>query len=232
MRLGVQENIRVKAPLGGEPEDANDREVCVLHHFRGLISCVQQQLRYVIVSQAPPMCYVRLAKYPNDMEHMRRLSEFMETLHTSNLPGVRKVSLALTFLKWATVREPVQLCDRGHFVPESEHCKRAREYIRAGVSQSWNSFMNENIIGGLRDNERKAKHMQRSNGVLQALCISNVTQRYRENPKGETRLKCPEITEEDVSRCKEMHIAPGIMEAKSAPVAESVLGFRAVGSGN
>ena len=91
----------------------------IFNHVRLTISCLQQLLRFVIVTQAPPWVFAGLliAEGTDELwvDFVRRLCEFCFKLMTSHKPQDQVLLEKMPFLKWLVVQEPLRLFEAAKF---------------------------------------------------------------------------------------------------------------------
>ena len=91
----------------------------IFNHVRLTMSCLQQLLRFVIVTQAPPWVFAGLliAEGTDELwvDFVRRLCEFCFKLMTSHKPQDQVLLEKMPFLKWLVVQEPLRLFEAAKF---------------------------------------------------------------------------------------------------------------------
>ena len=163
---GLDKNCSVGFPLFGPPEEANDIQTLLYHHFKLLLNVLKQLALFVVMPQSPPWVFVSLLDPELDtdafMKKMRRLWHIVVTLQQSTVKEEVEIKERLPFICWQTFLEPFQLMVHADWKVSEALLK----YVNA-LFPKWvlyNSMQCENGFNLLRHAEQTAaKHMKKSN---------------------------------------------------------------------
>lgn len=204
--------------LAGVSEDADEDQDMLVRHVRLTMSLLQQLTVYVMSPQSPPWCYCGiLSTNPGRklecVAHMRKIHMLILLLESSRTLLHARLFQKLTFIHWAVVREPLELYAAGRWDLSSPYAEDARAYVQSmhGGESYLTTLALENGFNDLRDNEQRgARHKQRSPNLLQALAISSMATRYKD------KANLVELNPEDVARADKYHCRPQVFQARGS----------------
>ena len=186
--LGFRRSVdHARAPLlqDNSTEDDNEDAQLLTVHVRNAMSMLGQLMEYTTLHLSPPGLSTFLldaAARPLAVAYLKRVWALVTLLESSHDPSHRDFGAQLVILKWAVVREVLELCVSSDWDFSHPCGERALKYVGALFSGVQNTLALENGFNDLRDNEaRGARHKQRASQTLQALSISSQHTRYQDN---------------------------------------------------